>query len=200
MHPTPRPNRMTTALAALAAVLLAAPIRASEGGASGGPFEGDIGTALWTLIIFGLVVFVLGKFAWKPILHGLSSREAFIRTSLEQARKDRDEAEARHKEYAEKLLGARHEATAIIDEARRDAEAVRRKIEEEGRVEAAAALERAKREIGIAKETAIKDIYVLAATLSTRIAGRVLDREISPQDHERLIREAIAELAGPKRA
>lgn len=200
MHPTPRPNRMTTALAALAAVLLAAPIRASEGGASGGPFEGDIGTALWTLIIFGLVVFVLGKFAWKPILHGLSSREAFIRTSLEQARKDRDEAEARHKEYAEKLLGARHEATAIIDEARRDAEAVRRKIEEEGRVEAAAALERAKREIGIAKETAVKDLFSLAAKLSTQIAGRVLEREINPQDHERLIRDSIAEIAGQKRA
>ncbi len=199
MHPTPRPNRMTPALAALAAGLLAAPIAASEG-ASGGPFEGDVGNALWTLIIFGLVVFVLGKFAWKPILNGLAAREAFIRTSLEQAKKDRDEAEARHREYAEKLLGARQEATAIIEEARRDAEVVRRRIDEEARAEAAAAIERAKREIAIAQETAVKDLYAEAAKLSTQIAGRVLAREINPQDHERLIRESIAELAGPRRA
>lgn len=192
-------NRFRSLSAALAGGLVASVARASEGGAEpGGVFAGDIGNALWTLVIFGLVVFVLGKFAWKPILKGLGDRETFIRVSLEQAKKERDEAEAKHKQYADQLLHARHEATAIVEEARRDAETARRKIEAESRAEAAAAIERAKREITIAQETAVKDLYSLAAQLSTQVAARVLGREINPQDHERLIRDSIAELAGPR--
>jgi F-type H+-transporting ATPase subunit b len=172
---------------------------ASEGGATGGPFEGNIGVALWTLVIFALVIFVLGRYAWGPILGGLQAREKFIRESLEKARADRTAAEERLKEYTEKLLAARGEATAIVDEARRDADAVKRRIEEEGRAEANALIERARREIGIAKETAVKELYVQAAQLTTRAATKVLRREIQPSDHERLIRDAMQELSDLKR-
>ena len=147
-----------------------------------------------TLVIFGLVVFVLGRYAWKPILSGLASREAFIRASLESAKRDRDEAEARLKEYADKLVEARSEATAILEEARRDAEVARRKMDEEARAEAAALFERAKREIGIAQEDATQQLYSLAAQLSTQVAAKVLEREINPQDHARLIRQGIDRL------
>jgi hypothetical protein len=80
-------------------VQLASPRRSARcrqrrrGRRAGGVFAGDVGNALWTLVIFGSVVFVLGKFAWKPILNGLQAREAFIRESLEEARRDRAEAE-----------------------------------------------------------------------------------------------------------
>ena len=77
-------------------------------GASGGPFAGNIGNALWTLVIFGLVVLVLGKFAWEPILAGLQrAREVHPRPRSRRRRRDRDDAEARLKEYAEKLNSAR---------------------------------------------------------------------------------------------
>jgi F-type H+-transporting ATPase subunit b len=184
-------TRLTTGLAFLGAGLLAAPLAAAEGGATGGPFEGNIGNALWTLIIFAVVVFVLGKFAWKPILAGLQQREQFIRTSLEQAKRDRDEAEARLREYSDKLTAARAEATAIVDEARNDAEAVRRRIEEEGRVEASAIVERARREVTIAAETAKKELFEVSARLATELAGRLLGREVNAADHERLIRDSI---------
>jgi len=184
-------TRLTTGLAFLGAGLLAAPLAAAEGGATGGPFEGNIGNALWTLIIFGVVVFVLGKFAWKPILAGLQQREQFIRTSLEQAKRDRDEAEARLREYSDKLTAARAEATAIVDEARNDAEAVRRRIEEEGRVEASAIVERARREVTIAAETAKKELFEVSARLATELAGRLLGREVNAADHQRLIRDSI---------
>ncbi len=184
-------TRLTTGLAFLGAGLLAAPLAAAEGGATGGPFEGNIGNALWTLIIFALVVLVLGKFAWKPILAGLQQREQFIRTSLEQAKRDRDEAEARLREYGDKLTAARAEATAIVDEARNDAETVRRRIEDEGRAEASAIVERARREVNIAAETAKKELYETSARLATELAGRLLGREVSAADHERLIRESI---------
>jgi F-type H+-transporting ATPase subunit b len=197
MNRTPRPHRAALA-AAVAAAFAAAPALAAEPGAPGGPFEGNVGNALWTLVIFGLVVWVLGKFAWKPILKGLNDRETFIRAALEQAKRDREEAAERLREYHDKLVTARSEATAIVDEARRDADLARRQIEEEAKAEARAAIERARREIALAQESATKELYSLAARLSTSVAARVLEREIDPADHERLIRDSIARLGRPE--
>jgi len=182
--------------AALASALAPAWALASEEGGAVTPFAGDVGTALWVLIIFGLVVFVLGRYAWPPILTGLQDREKFIRTSLEEARRDRAEAEARLQQYEERLNAARGEATAIVEEARRDAEVVKRRIQDDAEVEAGRIVERAKREISLAKETAVKDLYSLSARLTTEVAGKILAREIKPADHERLIRESIERLAG----
>ncbi|MGB2985169.1 MAG: F0F1 ATP synthase subunit B [Phycisphaerae bacterium] len=195
-----RPAARRVVLRSLVAVSpLVTPVSAlaageEHGGGSVSPFAGDIGSAIWTLIIFILVVFVLGKFAWGPILRALQKREDFIKDSLEQAQKHREEAEARLKEYAEKLETARAEATAIVDEARRDAEVVKRKIDEDARVEAAATLERAKREIGIATDTAVKELYTLSAKLATDAASRIIRRELDAKGHERLIAESIEEL------
>lgn len=191
---TERTLTLATALA-----LFSAPILASEGGGQGGPFEGNIGNALWTLVIFGLVVLVLGKFAWKPILGGLQQREDFIRTSLSQAKADRVAAEARLKEYSDKLVTARSEASAIVEEARRDSEALKRRFQEETQEEANRTIERARREIKIAQETAVKELYVLTARLTTDVAGKILEREINPADHDRLIRDSIQALADGKR-
>jgi F-type H+-transporting ATPase subunit b len=188
-------SRTLTPLFALALAALAAPLLAQQHeAAASGPFAGDVGNALWTLVVFGLVVFVLGKFAWKPILSGLQAREAFIRTSLEEARRDRAEAEARLKQYEERLNSARSEATAIVEESRRDADVVKRRIEAEAHDEAGLIVERAKREITIAKETAVKELYSLSAKLTTDVASRILAREITVADHERLIRESIERL------
>jgi F-type H+-transporting ATPase subunit b len=188
--------KRSTLLYAAAGLLLSLPALASEeNGEPGGVFAGDVGNALWTLVIFAVVIFVLGKFAWRPILDGLTAREKFIRTALEDAQRDRAESEARLREYTDKLNAARVEATAIVEEARRDADVVKRRIEEEASAEAAKIVERAKREIGLARETAVKELYSLSAKLTTDLAGKILRREINPRDHERLIRESIDKLA-----
>jgi F-type H+-transporting ATPase subunit b len=176
------------------AVLAAAPALAQEaehGSGPNNPFAGDIGNALWTLVIFGLVVIVLGKFAWGPILSTLQARETFIREALETAKRDRDEAELRLKEYEDRLAQARSEASAIVDEGRRDALVTKQRIEEEAQREADKRLERAKREIQIATETATKELYQLSTRLATEMAGKVIGRELTPQDHERLIAESL---------
>ncbi|MEO7794809.1 MAG: F0F1 ATP synthase subunit B [Thermoanaerobaculia bacterium] len=181
------------------AMMAALPAFAEEHAeAPGGPFEGNFGVALWTLIIFGLVIFVLGRFAWGPILGGLQEREKFIRESIESAKRDREAAEARLKEYSEKLLTARTEASAIVEEARRDAEALKRTFLEESQAEANRILERARREIKIAQETGVKELYILTATLATQVASKVLQREIQPSDHERLIQDSIRALVEGK--
>lgn len=187
-------QRALTILISLA--LLAVPAFAAEtehaaGGGESSIFAGDVGNMIWTLVIFLLVVLVLGKFAWGPILGTLQARENFIHEALATAKRDRDEAEARLKEYEARLAQSRAEATAIVEEGRRDAIAVKQRIEEEAQREADKRLERAKREIQIATETATKELYLLSARLATEMAGKVIGRELSPQDHERLIAESL---------
>jgi len=173
----------------------ASPVLAQEHGAETfNLFAGNLGTAIWTLLIFVLVLYVLGRFAWGPILAGLQRRERFIRESLETARQDREAAEARLREYEQKLAAARDEASRIVEEGRRDGEVTRRKIEEEARAAGEAMIQRAKREIGVARDTALRELYEKSAELATGMAGSILKRQLAPEDHDRLVQEALAEL------
>lgn len=175
-------------------LLLSAPgAWAAEGGESN-LFAGDIGNAVWTLVIFILAIVVLGKFAWGPLLGGLQKREEFIRQSLNEAKADRESAEARLKEYEEKLSSAHAEAIRIIGEGKQTGDKLRAEIEAKARQEADRMVERARREIELAKSSAIKDLYATSTELATEIAARILQRELDPKDHERLIAESIKEL------
>lgn len=151
--------------------------------------------ALWTIVVFVVLLIVLRATAWKPIQKVLMERERFITESLEQAKHHREEAEATLKEYTAKIEAARADATAIVDEGRRDAEVLKRKIEEDAQGEAAAMIERAKREIGIATDTAVKELYSLTAKLATGVAERLIQKELDEKQHERLIQDSIEELA-----
>lgn len=184
-------------LMSLGAVLMAAgPVLAAEGHEGAvNPFAGDLGNAIWTLVIFGIVLLVLGKFLWKPILHGLQSREEFIAKSLRDADDANKKAEQVLGQYQAQLDKARADASAIVDEGRRDAEVVKRSIQDEARKEAEAMIARAKREIGVARDTALRELYDVGAKLATDVAGKIISRELKPADHERLIQESIAELA-----
>lgn len=187
-------------LIALAALALAVPALAAEAEHEAPSlFAGDLGNSFWTLLIFVLVLVVLGKYAWGPILNALQTRENFIREALEKAKRDREEAEARLRDYEARLAAARSEASAIVDEGRRDAEVVKRRIEEEAKRQADLTIERAKREIQIATDTATKELYQLSARLATEMAARVISRELTMQDHERLIADGIDGIDGAGR-
>ena len=109
-------------LATASACLLTASALAAEHGEETNIFNADVGNFIFTLIIFGLVIIVLGKFAWRPLLKVLHERERSIRESLESARNERKQAEKLLEEYKAQLDRARQEATLIVDEGRRDAE------------------------------------------------------------------------------
>jgi F-type H+-transporting ATPase subunit b len=179
--------------------LAAAAWAVDPGHAEGGEvslFAGDVGNAVWTLAVFLLVVFVLGRYAWGPLLSALQRREQFIRDSLQRAKSDREAAEARLAEYEARLVGARQEASAIVEEGRRDGEVVKARLEGEARAEGDRLIERAKREIELARASAVRDLYERSASMATEIAKRILRREVRPADHERLIAETIDELGG----
>ena len=158
------------------------------------PFAGNLGNALWTLVIFAIVVFVLGKFAWGPILALLQQREAFIHRSLSDAKRDRDEAEARLKDYAAKLQSAQAEAMTIVDQARRDAERLREELRQRAKTEADTLVANAQRQIQLETTRALQQIRHEAVDLSVAIASKLLQRNISKEDNERLIDEALRQI------
>ncbi len=181
------------AAGAVAALGAAGPAFAASGGEEN-IFSGNLGNAVWTLVVFGTVLFVLGKYAWGPLLDVLQKREQFIHDSLAEAKEDRDQAESRLAEYTSRLQEARGEASKIVEEGRRDAEVVKARIDEEAREEARKVLDRAKREIEVAKQTAIKELYTSSATLATEMASRILRKELSAAEREKLVARSLDEL------
>jgi len=151
-------------------------------------------TALWTIVVFVALLIILRAWAWKPIQEMLQKRERFITQSLDDARREREEAKRLLAAYTEKVHKAREEATAIVDEGRRDAEVVRKRVHAEAKVEADAIVDRAKKEIGLAKDSAVKELHEQAVLLGTLIAGKIIRKELSAGDHKTLVDEALAEM------
>lgn len=169
-------------------------LAAAEHGDETNIFNADIGNFVFTLIIFGALIFILGKFAWKPLLNVLNEREKLLRESLERAQRQRRDAEKLLADYQAQLAKAREEATAIVAEGRRDAEVLRRKLHEQARQEADEVLARARREIQLATDSARKLLQDEVADLAVRVAGRVLRKELSPADHRALVAESLKEM------
>jgi F-type H+-transporting ATPase subunit b len=192
-----RQRLFATVLFVLTALPLAASAQEHEAVALT-PFAGNVGNALWTLIIFVIVVIVLGKFAWGPILGLLQQREEFIHRSLSDAKRDRDEAEVRLKEYSAKLVSAQAEAAAIVDEARRYAERLREEMKQHAKADADIVVRNAERQIQLETSRALQQIRHEAVDLSVAIASKLLQRNISKEDNEKLIDEALRQIDGTR--
>jgi F-type H+-transporting ATPase subunit b len=184
---------IVTAVLTLAALPAYAQEHAAEA-AGLSPFAGNVGNAIWTLVIFLLVLIVLGKFAWGPVLSMLQEREKFIHTSLAEAKRDREEAEARLREYAAKIQTARAEAAAIVEEARRDSERLREDLKQRARTEADTMIQNAERQISLQTQRAIQEIRREAVDLSVAIASKIIQRNLTKEDNQRLIDEAIRQV------
>jgi F-type H+-transporting ATPase subunit b len=179
-------------------VLAAMPLYAQEhGGADLSPFAGNVGNALWTLIIFAIVVIVLGKFAWGPVLGLLQQREEFIHKSLAAAKADREAAAATLKEHTEKLQAATREVDAMIARGRDDAERFREEIKQKARAEADTLLRAAERQIQQETSQALQQIRHEAVDLSVAIASKLIKRNITKEDNQRLIDDALQQLEKP---
>jgi len=177
-------------------LLTAVPAVAQEHGEPAlSPFAGNVGNAIWTLGIFLVVVVLLGKFAWSPILSLLQEREQFIHKSLADAKRDRDEAEARLKEYTEQIRNARAEAQGIVDEARRDASRLREELRTKAQAEAEGIITNAERHIQLETARALQQIRTEAVELSVQIASKIIQRNLTKEDNERLITEALHQIS-----
>ncbi len=158
------------------------------------PASWQYDTALFTAIVFLIVLAVLGKFAWRPIMDGLERRERSIAHTIAEAEKKLAQASEHLKEYEAKLASAAAEAKEIVDRAHKNAEAAAERIRREAEEAARRQRERAVQEIGLAKEQALQELADKVAQVVFGAAGKVLEREVKPQDHSRLVQEALAKL------
>jgi F-type H+-transporting ATPase subunit b len=178
-------------------VLLAAvPAGAQEAGGGLNPFAGNVGNAVWTLVIFVLVVVVLGKFAWGPVLRLLQEREEFIHRSLSDAKHERLEAEAKLKDMTARLQASHAEAAALIDQSRRDAARLRDELRQKAQAEADMILQNARRQIELETQRAVQQIRHEAVDLSVTIASKIIQKNLSKEDNQRLIDEALRQVEG----
>jgi F-type H+-transporting ATPase subunit b len=182
-----RLSRITAAALALAAS--PAGLLAQGGGEGGGGlYDINTGLSVWTLVVFGILVFILGKYAWGPILGAVEAREKGIQTALDEAADRNEEAAKLLAEHKEQLADARRQANELIAEGKAVGETVRKEIEEKARAEAQSIVERARAEIERERDAAIAELRREAVDLALAAASRLMQENLN-QDKDRAIVE-----------
>lgn len=151
-------------------------------------------TGLWSLVVFGGLLFILSKFAWPNMLEGLKKRESNIRSALDEAEKAKSEAQRLQVELASERVKAAEQVRGMLEEARKDAAAFKDQVKSETQKEIAAERDRLRREIDMARDQALTDLWTRSTELATKISAKTIKREIRAEDHRKLFDEALAEL------
>lgn len=151
----------------------------------------DPGLYIWTIATFLVLLTLLAKFAWGPLLKALEERQAQIRKSLEDAQQARQELERVQHESAQLVARARVDADAIVSQGRSDAERLRQELRDTARTEATAILRNAEKQIELQTLQAVRQIRTEAVDLSVMIAEKLIGRHLSKEDNERLIQQTI---------
>jgi F-type H+-transporting ATPase subunit b len=154
----------------------------------------DPGLFIWTIITFLVLLTLLAKFAWGPLLKALESRQEMIRKSLDDAEEARRELERLHLESAQILKQARVQGESIMSQSRSDAERLREELKQKARAEADTIVRTAGRQIQLETAQALQQIRREAADLSVMIASKLIQRNLSKEDNDRLIDEALKQV------
>jgi F-type H+-transporting ATPase subunit b len=178
---------------------IAAPALASGSAPAG---EGDMNPlapsawkadlAIWTAVVFLLLLAVLWKFAWGPLADGLDKRERNVADQIAQAEDANQQAKDLLAGYEKKLADARDDVRGILEQGRRDAEQVGRQMLEKAKEEAKAEQQRALKQIEAATGAAIQELADQSAALAVELAGKIVHAKLNPADHARLIEQAVA--------
>jgi F-type H+-transporting ATPase subunit b len=165
-----------------------------EGG--GGVYDMNTGLSVWTLIVFAGLVFLLGKFAWGPILKMVDEREKGIQSALDQAAQRNAEAAKLLDEHKAQLADARRQASELIQEGRVAGENVRKEIEEKARVEAQAIVDRARNEIGRERDAALQALRKEYVELALAAASKLIQENLDQPKDRALVERYLGEMDG----
>lgn len=157
-------------------------------------FSLDPGLFFWSMITFLILVALLYKFAFNPLMRMQKARQEQIHQSIVEAEKLRDEAQGLLVSYKQQLSAAREEAAGIVDRARKAGESSKAEVLEEARVQAEATLAKARQQIERDTNQALQRIREEAADLTIAATEKVARTSLSEEDQLRLIQEAINEI------
>jgi F-type H+-transporting ATPase subunit b len=162
-------------------------------GVETGLFKGAVELSVWTIVVFLLLLWVLHKYAWGPILSGLQQREESIaRDKREAEHARREAAEARAKVEAE-MARVNAEINQMISKARQDAAATASEELARGKVEVQAERDRLHREMNIEHDQALQDVWSKSVQLAALISSKAIGKHLSDADHRVLLDEALVE-------
>jgi len=153
------------------------------------------GLIFWTIITFLVLLFVLKKLAWKPILNMLEEREKNIQSSLDDAEKARDEAKMLLEENNRMLKKARETSAQIIEKSKEQSEKVGREIQAKAQEESTRMIERAREEINREKKTAMNELRRETVDLGLAMAEKLIQGTIDKDVHNKLIEGCIQNLS-----
>ena len=154
----------------------------------------DPGLFIWTIATFLVLLALLTKFAWRPLLQALETRQSAIRKSLDDAQQAKIELERLNVESGHIIQRARVEAEAVISQSRADGDRLREDLRAKARTEADHIVKNAERQIQLETSRALEQIRREAVDLSVMIASKIIQRSISKEDNERLIDEALRQV------
>jgi F-type H+-transporting ATPase subunit b len=154
----------------------------------------DVGLYIWTIVTFLLLLVAFNYLAWRPLKATLAAREDSIRKSLDDARQAREELQRLRGESAKMLADARAEADTILARTREDANRFRDEMKEKAQAEAATIVKNAERRIEMETSRALQQIRAEAVEFSVAIASKILQRNVSKEDNERLIEDTFRQI------
>lgn len=158
-----------------------------NGGTERGIFSGSFADAIWTVVAFMVLLVVLGKFAWKPLLNALKDREEHIKQQLDTAENTRKQAETL-------LDGYKQQSLQIIEKATEQAHQQEKTLVEKAAQEVIAMKRKARADIEYARVAASQQLWDQAGDMLLSISSEILGRAITHEDNQRLICEAIEKL------
>jgi F-type H+-transporting ATPase subunit b len=162
--------------------------------AASGPLVVNGGLVIWTLVVFGLLLFVLRKWAWPPMLAAVEAREKALEKMLADAERDRAEAARLLAEHQRLIAEGRTAAHSLLVEARAAGEKERALVLEKGRQEQEELLARALRDIASERERAIQELRREAVDVSLAAASKLIEKRLDSETDRKLVQEYLASL------
>ena len=153
------------------------------------------GLMFWTIVIFVILLVVLSRFAFKPMLSAVEARERALQQAIDDAKRDREEAERVLAEHRAQVEKARSEAQTLIADGRATAEKLRGDLLEQTKVQQQEILDRARREIETEKTNAIAALRREAVDLAIAGAGKVIERNLDNDANRKLVESYLGSVS-----
>ncbi len=176
-------------------LLASTSVQAAEGGNSSSLLiQPQFGTIFWTVVTFLILSFLLGRFAWKPLLGAVEARETGIRDAIEGAQREREEAQRILEENRAMLILARKERAEAVEAGRRDAERLKAEILDDARKQRELLIKQGEAQIDAGLRQARAGLKGEAADLAIQAAGKLMGRNLDDATQRRLVEDYLADL------
>jgi F-type H+-transporting ATPase subunit b len=152
------------------------------------------GMFFWTLLVFLLLVLVLGKFAWKPMLQAIDDREKGIKKATDDAEAAKDAAEKLLAEHKQLIADSEEKASELLRNAKAMADKQAADAKEKAQATARLMVENAEREINAQKDAALKSLKEEVATIAIAAAGKIINQNLDEAKHKTLVDEYLTNL------